>query len=232
MKTSPEPRPPRASLRRRTARIAAKLERVYGSPEYRERSVLTSLVGCILSQNTNDLNSGRAWRMLRRTFPTWAATARAPVDEVEEAIRVGGLAHSKAARIKAILARVRRERGAYSLEFLKDAPEDEAYTYLTSFDGVGWKTAAVVLLFAAGRDVFPVDTHIHRIAQRLGLVREGASRDEVFEEMRSLVPRGKAMSLHLNLIRFGRERCRKRSPLHDRCPLRRECLYVRGLVRF
>ena len=224
--------PPSAALRRRVARAAAILESAYGAPSYSERHVLDSLIGCILSQNTNDLNSGRAWRMLRRRFPTWSKAAKAPVEAIEDAIRIGGLSHCKALRIKAILADLKASRNRYDLDFLRDMSEDDAFDYLTAMSGVGKKTAAVVLLFAAQRDIFPVDTHIHRIAQRLGWVREGASRDEVFETMRRLVPKGKAMSFHINLLRFGRERCSKRSPNHLGCPLRRQCLYVRGLVAF
>jgi endonuclease-3 len=231
MKVNPAA-PSRATLRRKVSNAAAILEAVYGAPFYSEPHVLDSLIGCILSQNTNDLNSGRAWRMLRRRFPTWSKAAKAPVDEIEDAIRVGGLSHSKAMRIKAILADLKRSRNRYDLDFLRDMPDGDAFEYLTAMSGVGKKTAAVVLLFAAQRDVFPVDTHIHRIAQRLGWVREGASRDEVFEEMRSLVPEGKAMAFHINLIRFGRERCTKRSPNHDGCPLHSQCLYVRGHVAF
>jgi endonuclease III len=222
-----------AGLRRTVARIVAALEGVYGIPQSgRNERVLDSLVGCILSQNTNDLNSWRAWRNLKRRLPTWRKCAEAPVDEIRDAIRVGGLAPVKSRQIKEILMRVKATHGAYSLQFVCDMEIDGAFEYLTAMNGVGVKTAAVVLLFACGRDVFPVDTHIHRIAQRLGLVREGATRDEVFRAMRDLVPAGKALSLHINLIRFGRERCRKRGPDHEGCPLRRGCLYVKGLVKY
>jgi len=223
---------PGPALRRKVARIAATLEGVYGIPQPgRNERVLDSLIGCILSQNTNDLNSYRAWRNLRRRLPTWRKCAEAPVEEIRDAIRVGGLAPVKSRQIKDILMRIKAIRGAYNLQFVCDMAIDDAFEYLTAMKGVGVKTAAVVLLFACGRDVFPVDTHIHRIAQRLGLVREGAARDEVFYAMRDLVPKGKALSLHINLIRFGRDRCHKRGPDHDGCPLRRSCLYVRGLVK-
>ncbi|MHC4712198.1 MAG: endonuclease III domain-containing protein [Planctomycetota bacterium] len=222
-----------ARLRRRVARIARKLGAVYGKPKYNGGGpILDSLIGCILSQNTNDRNSGAAWRSLRERFPTWASAAAAPRRKIEESIRVGGLAPSKSARIKAILSDIKATRGEYKLEFLHRLPDEEAFEYLTAMNGVGVKTAAVVLLFAMGRDVFPVDTHIHRIAQRLGFVAEGASRDNVFEAMRGRVPKGAAYSLHVNLIRFGRDRCRKRKPLCKGCPLRADCRYVKGLVSF
>ena len=143
---------------------------------------------------------------------------------------MGGLAPAKSRRIKAILGEIYRERGEYSLEHLREMNDHAAFEFLKAMDGVGVKTAAVVLLFAMGRDVFPVDTHIHRIAQRLGFVPEGTSRDGVFEAIKPLVPKGKAHSFHVNLIRFGRERCRKRNPLCNGCPLRRACLRIKGLV--
>ena len=215
-----------AGLKRKVARVAAALERLYGIPgRDDDENVLDSLIGCILSQNTTDANSGRAWENLRRAFPTWARAAKADRRQIEKAIRVAGLAPSRSRRIKKILSRVKAKHGRYDLEFLRDATDEEAFSYLASLDGVGKKTAAVVLLFGLGRDVFPVDTHIHVIAQRLALVPEGTSRDGVFETMKALVPGGKAHSLHLNLIRLGKERCRRRSPACAGCPLRRGCLY-------
>ena len=225
--------PSRAALRRRVARAADVLDGVYGQyPRGRGEKVLDSLIRCILSQHTSDLNSGRAWRVLKQRFPTWRKAALAPVGEIEEAIRVGGLAAVKAPQIKDILTRTKAAHGRYDLQFVCDMEIDEAFEYLTAMKGVGVKTAAVVLLFACGRDVFPVDTHIHRIAQRLGFAREGATRDEVFYAMRGLVPAGKALSFHVNLIRFGRDRCSKRTPRHEGCPLRQMCLYVKGLVKY
>lgn len=218
-------------LRRKAGRVTSKLEAVYGTPEIQpDDSVLDSLVGCILSQNTTDTNSDRAWRNLKERFPSWEAAARADRRRLEAAIRVAGLGPSRSRRIKEILSYVRKTRGRYDLEFLRGLGDEEAFEYLAALKGVGRKTAAIVLLFALGRDVFPVDTHIHVIAQRLGLVREGASRDEVYEAMKPLVPRGKALSLHLNLVRFGKERCRKRNPSCAGCPLRTECLYVKTRV--
>lgn len=226
-------RPSPSALRRKVARVASTLERACGVPRFDGGGkVLDSLIGCILSQNTNDRNSGAAWRLLKKRFPSWAAAAAAPRREIENAIRVGGLAPSKSGRIKTILAEVKRSRGDYSLEFLHEMSNRDAFDYLTAMKGVGVKTGAVVLLFAMGRDVFPVDTHIHRISQRLGFVPEGSTRDETFEAMSDLVPKGKAYSFHVNLIRFGRQRCRKRKPACQGCPLRRACLYVKGLVTF
>lgn len=219
-------------LRRRTARVAHILERLYGVPSPGlDDSVMDCLIGCILSQNTTDVNSDRAWTSLKDRFSTWAAVARAPRKSLESAIRVAGLAPSRSRRIKAILDLVRRSRGSYSLEFLKCLSNEDAFDCLSSMNGVGAKTAAIVLLFGLGRDVFPVDTHVHVICRRLGLAPESASRDEVYESMKPLVPSGKALSLHLNMVRFGKDRCAKRNPLCTGCPLRRLCLHPRGLVR-
>ncbi len=228
------PHPPNpAALRAKVRRVAQKLEAVYPSPPYDgKRGVLDSLISCILSQNTNDASSGRAWFQLKKRFPTWEAAAAASARRIETAIRSGGLAPSKSKRIKAILTELGATRGEYSLEFIRKMSDDEAFSYMTNINGVGVKTAAVVLLFACGRDVFPVDTHVHRICRRLGLADEGATRDGVFYAMRPLVPGGKAYSFHINLIRFGRERCRKRNPLCECCPLRRQCLYIKGEVVF
>ena len=223
----------KAAVKRKVARTADALEKIYGMPKTaRPRKVLDSLIGCILSQNTNDLNSGRAWRSLKKAFPTWEKAARAPVSKIEAAIRVGGLAPSKSRRIKTILADLKRVHGKYELEFLKNSNDTQGFKYLMKIHGVGKKTAAVVLLFACGRDVFPVDTHIHRICQRLGAVPEGTTRDGVFEAMRDLVGKGKAHSFHVNMIQFGKHRCRKRNPVCKGCPLRRRCLRVKGEVTF
>jgi len=228
-KSRPKPRAAAAKARR----VVSALEKTYGEPPRGGRDgVLDCLISCILSQNTNDANSGRAWLRLKERFPTWRDAANARVRSIEAAIKPGGLAPSKSRRIKAILRQLHEERGEYDLEFLRDMNDDEAFRFMTAINGVGAKTAAVVLLFALGRDIFPVDTHIHRIAQRLGLAPEGSTREAVFEIMKPLAPGGKAWSLHVNLIRFGRERCRKRNPLCEGCPLREECLYVRGGVSF
>ena len=220
----------RAARRRKTAAVTRALERSYGRPKLGEKEeALDCLIGCMLSQNTTDSNSDRAWGRLRERFPRWEDAARAPAGRIEAAIRVAGLGRSRSRRIKAILTLVKERHGGYDLEFLRRMKSERAFEYLSSLDGVGKKTAGIVLLFALGRDVFPVDTHVHVICRRLGLASRGATRDEVFEEMASLVPRGRALSLHLNMIRFGKERCTKRNPECGGCPLRRHCVYVRGV---
>lgn len=217
-----------APLRQRLARIHRALKRRWGRlrrPAKRRRTGLDTLVGTILSQNTNDANSGEAFRRLKRRFPSWRAALDAPRREVERAIRVGGLAPGKSRAIQGVLRWLARERGRLSLDFVRRLSTAEAMERLTDLDGVGVKTAAVTLSFAYGREVFPVDTHIRRVCVRLGLAPEGATAEEVFETLGPHVPRGAAYSLHLQMIRLGREVCRARAPACGRCPLARMCPY-------
>ncbi len=158
-----------------------------------------------------------------RRFPTLPRLAAAPPRAVEEAIRAGGLARAKARAILAALRRLADERGAYTLDFLADMPLDRAREYLTSFPGVGVKTANVVLLFSFGRAAFPVDTHILRVARRLRLVPQNATLARAALLMEPHVPPGGHAPLHLNMIRLGRETCRPRNPRHGECPLLPVC---------
>jgi endonuclease III len=210
----------------RASQVADAIERLYGRPSkrYGRSNPLDTLVATVLSQNTNDQNSYRAWLSLRKRFPTWQKVSTAPVRALAESIKVGGLKNQKAQRIRQILRSIRDERGSYELNFLRQMSNEEAMTYLLSMKGVGSKTAACVLVFSLGRDVFPVDTHIHRICNRLGLVRT-KSADETYDTMASMVPGGRAYSFHINLIRFGRETCKAGKPLCGRCPLFEECIF-------
>ncbi len=183
------------------------------------------LVATMLSQNTSDRNSNRAYRELRRRFPGWQSVANAGLPALRAAIRVGGMANQKAPRIRGALRIIREQYGRYSLAALRRMPDEEAIDRLTALEGVGVKTAACVLLFSLGRDVFPVDTHVHRVCHRLGLVPPCPTPEKTFAAMRDLVPPGKAYSLHTNMIRFGRRICRSASPRCDRCPLFHECVY-------
>ncbi len=213
--------------RARVARVGRVLERHLGNPtqDHQLPPPLSMLIATILSQNTSDKNSHRAYQALRRRFPGWEAVAHANLGALRAAIRVGGMANQKAPRIRSILKSVRERYGRYSLEPLRDLSDQEVMDTLTAFPGVGVKTAACVLLFSLGRDVFPVDTHVHRICSRLGLVRDCPTPEKTFEAMRILVPPGKAYSLHTNMIRFGRRTCRSASPACERCPLFDECRY-------
>ena len=210
----------------RVSRIADALESQFGTPRPAQRRAnpLDTLIATLLSQNTNDRNSYRAWLSLRKQFPTWTTVHKARWKAIAKAIEVGGLKNQKAQRIKLILRSVLDERGSFSLEFLRRMSDDEAMDYLLRMKGVGSKTAACVLVFSVGRDVFPVDTHIHRICNRLALVRT-KSADETFDAMRTQLPKGRAYSFHVNLIHFGRQTCKSNNPQCSGCVLFDECAF-------
>ena len=212
-------------LRRKSFRIASRLETFLGVPQQAERLAgpLEMLIATILSQNTNDKNSHRAYKELRARFPTWKRLAGASVQSIADAIRTGGMANQKAARIKNTLHAVKQRFGTYSLAKLRSMSNEQVIGELIVLDGVGFKTASCVLLFSLGRDVFPVDTHIHRICTRLEL--SGGSRhpDDTYHIMKDLAPKGRGYSFHTNLIRFGRLVCRSTHPYCGDCPLFSEC---------
>jgi len=214
----------KSKVKASTRRVIALLEREYGVPHRSRRSdPLESLIVTILSQNTNDINRDKAYRSLRKRFRSWQEMHDAPVREIAEAIRVGGLANIKSERINEILHSVKKERGDFDLSFLRDLPAEEAEEALLSHKGVGLKTAKVVLLFSLGKNVFPVDTHIHRLSKRLGLVPEKATRQHTHDIMAHLVPPEKMHSFHLNLIAHGRKICKARDPRCPDCLLNRLC---------
>ncbi len=184
---------------------------------------LRNLVLTILSQNTTDANRDRAFAALMTRFPTFPLLAAASPEDVEETIRVGGLARAKAKAILSALSRIHRERGEYSLDFLSGMSLPDARGYLTSFPGVGVKTANVVLLFSFRKEAFPVDTHILRVTKRLGLVPPSADLSRAALLLEPHVPPGEPMPFHMNLIRLGREICRPREPLCPECPLLAVC---------
>jgi endonuclease-3 len=213
---------PKRPDRRRLRTVVERLAAEYGRPVLRpHRSPVDELLLTVLSQNTNDRNRDVAYRRLRERFSSWEEVRDAPVEELEEAIRPGGLAPTKAVRIQQIL----RALEGSDLCWLEDAPLDEARSYLCSLPGVGRKTAACVLLFSFGRPDVPVDTHVYRVATRLGLFRPGASFNEAHEELLRLAGRDpqEAYETHVLLIRHGRRTCTARSPACAECPLRRMC---------
>lgn len=205
------------------------LAREYGrkrAPQAGSRpSALDELVLTVLSQNTNDRNRDRAWRSLRRQFPRWEQVAKARRQDLVAAIRVGGLAEQKAERIQALLRRIRKSEGRYSLARVCRMPAAEARDYLLSFQGVGEKTAACVILFACGQPAFPVDTHILRVSQRLGLLPAKATAQRAHERLGKLVPPAGMYEFHLNLIAHGRGVCRARKPQCPVCCLKERCRY-------
>jgi endonuclease-3 len=206
--------------------IQAALLRAYGTPTWRpHHPPLDELVLTILSQHTSDINSFRAFKMLRAALPTWEAVRDAPVAEVAEAIQSGGLAQVKAPRIQAVLRRIWEERGSFDLAFLQAVPLAEARTWLTNLPGVGPKTAACVLLFSCGRPAMPVDTHVHRVSRRLGLVPDRVSAEGAQLLLEAMVPPDDYYAFHLNVIRHGREVCKAPRPHCEVCVVRAWCAY-------
>ena len=177
------------------------------------------LVETILSQNTSNKNSAAAYRQLRRRFRTWNEVADAPVEEVERWIRTAGLSRIKAPRIQIILRQLREERGRISLEFLKRLPPEQAAAYLRRFKGIGPKTIACLLLFAFQMPVFPVDTHIHRIARRLKWIGPKVSAEKAHTLLEPAISPDHRYEMHILLIDHGRQICRAINPACERCPL-------------
>jgi endonuclease-3 len=214
-------RPP---ARERVARLRSRLLDVYGRPcAPPHGDPLGELVLTVLSQSTNDRNRDVAFLRLRDRFDGWEAVQAAPVDEVEEAIRPGGISKVKSVRIKAILEDVAERTGSLDLSWMRDAPVEESRAFLCALPGVGRKTAACVLLFAYGLHDVPVDTHVSRVGMRLGLLQPGAPFVRLHDQMLALTPPGAELELHLNLLRHGRRTCHAQRPACAACPLRRSC---------
>jgi endonuclease-3 len=207
-------------------KINALLEREYGIPK-RERRVdlLDVLVQTILSQNTNDQNRDRAYQRLKSQFPRWEDILKGKRRGVVEALRPGGLARQKAKRIVDILQWLKKREGKVSLTFLKGMGEEEIKETLGDLKGIGPKTVHCLLLFGLGREAFPVDTHILRVGKRLGFIPEEIDAEKAHSWMVPLVPKGKALSLHINLIRHGRFVCKPKNPRCSDCFVKKECLY-------
>jgi endonuclease III len=245
-------KPPTA---RRVRAIRDRLRSVYGIPVMAPHGrPLDELVLTVLSQSTNDRNRDVAFLRLRERFDCtrvaggathrvgrgdagggassgtdWHAVLAAPVSEVEEAIRPGGISKVKSARIQAILAAIAARprdpdpEDPLSLDWMRSAPVAESRDYLTALPGVGRKTAACVLLFSYGLRDIPVDTHVSRVGMRLGLLRTGAPFEELHDQMLALTPPGEELELHVNLLRHGRRTCHARTPACGRCDLARMC---------
>jgi endonuclease-3 len=204
--------------------IVQRLEDAYGPRRWRKRrSGIDGLVQTILSQNTSDVNSTAAFRVLTRRFPRWDAVCDAPKSAIEAAIRSGGLSRIKAPRIKRALQSIRQSRGRLSLDFLARLPLDEAQAFLESIDGVGPKTACCVLMFCYNRPALPVDTHVHRVALRLGLIPPTCSAVAAHEHLGRICPAELVYPFHVLLVEHGRRTCRARNPLCLRCVLADRC---------
>lgn len=207
--------------------IYLRLNRFFGEPIWAPcPDAVDELIATILSANTNDINSGRAFAQLKARFgDDWDAVRLAPLDEIKAAIRPAGMYHQKAAHLVATLEQLKREQGDYTLAHLATLPVQEALAYLTRLPGVGHKTASIVLLFCFNLGAFPVDTHIQRISQRLGVEHRRASPEKIKASWEALLPPSSFYALHLNLIRHGRQICLARLPKCALCPLQTVCDY-------
>lgn len=213
-------------LAKRALKIHERLLEFYGEPVWRNPlPAIDELVSTILSQNTNDINRDRGFNALRTRFGTWEEVRDAQAVDVVNAIRPAGLANQKGPRIQQVLRSITEERGNLDLSFLADLSVDEAKAWLRRFNGVGPKTAAIVLCFSLGKYAFPVDTHIYRVTGRIGLRPEKMSVEQAHPYLESLFPPATYYAAHLNIIRLGREICQARRPRCEVCPIIKLCDY-------
>ena len=211
--------------------VHQKLLAFYGDPIWRNPlPAIDELVSTILSQNTNDINRDKAFNALRARFPTWEQVRDAPEAAVIDAVRVAGLGNQKGPRIQKVLQAIQAERGNLDLSFLMELPLEEARSWLTKFNGVGPKTAAIVLCFSLGRPAFPVDTHVYRVTGRIGLRPLEMNVEAAHPYLESIFPPETYYAGHLNILRLGREICHARKPNCAACPLRDDCDYFRSKV--
>jgi len=206
--------------------VYRRLAEVYGLPQWRNTlPPLDELISTILSQNTNDRNRDLAFQRLRERFSTWEAVRDAPTEAVIEAIRPAGLGNQKGPRIQQVLRQISAERGSLDLSFLQDWPAEEALAWLMRFQGVGPKTAAIVLVFSLGKPAFPVDTHIYRVSGRIGLRPPHLTVEQTHQYLAGVFKPDQYAPGHLNLIRLGRETCHARKPNCSACPVNGLCLF-------
>jgi endonuclease-3 len=218
-------------LAQRAVKVHEKLLAYYGDPVWRNPlPAIGELVSTILSQNTNDVNRDRAFDALRAKFPTWEEVRDAKTDQVIEAIRVSGLANQKGPRIQQVLKAITEERGSLDLSFLKERSVNEARNWLTKFNGVGPKTAAIVLCFSLDMPAFPVDTHVYRVTGRIGLRPERMTVEQAHAHLESIFPPETYYAAHLNIIRLGREICTARKAMCEKCPLVKLCDYGKSYI--
>jgi len=222
-------------VRERLSLIVRRLNGSYGRPAHaRDGDPLDSLIGTVLSQNTTDVNSHRAFAELKARFPSWDEVLAARPQRIASAIRSGGLGEIKSRRIKRILREVEGDRGRLDLGFLRRWPADKAREYLTALPGVGPKTAACVVLFSLGKPAFPVDTHVLRVSKRLGILEPKTTMERAHDVYEALLNSGAPgedrtwdrqamLELHLGLVRHGREVCHPRRPECGRCTLAELC---------
>jgi endonuclease-3 len=229
---------PQSALRAKALLICRLLEKEYGRPESRKGKPMDILIRTILSQNTSDTNSDRAFDALKKRYKDWDSLLKADTKEIARTIRAGGLANIKAKRIKKALIGLKAKSGKLSLDFLKGMEVEDALSFLRSLHGIGPKTAAVVLCFGFGMPTLPVDTHVFRVSSRLGLLGELDARkkkarislEKAHGLLREIVPEKFVVSFHLNMIEHGRTICRAQRPKCHQCVLRRDCDYFAYVV--
>lgn len=214
------------SLKRKIAKINSLLIQKFGIPDKNKKTPdpVDLLIATILSQNTNDRNSYKAFRNLKDNFKNWDELEKMPASKIEKYIKIAGLGKQKSNAIKGFLKQLRKEQGRISLNYLNKMGNREIIEYLTKYSGIGVKTASCVLLFSMERNICPVDTHVHRTTNRIGLV-DTKTPDKTFMIINEYLPDGIAHQFHTNLIRLGREICKPARPLCAACPLIKVCEY-------
>ena len=217
-------------LRDKAVKIDLLLEKAYGVPKPgRNVDVLDELILTLLSHNTNDVNRDKGYAELRKRYPTWEIVRKTPREDIEDAIRVAGLAPAKSGYIKDTLDFIVENWGKLDIDWVCDKDPEWVEDTFTQVKGIGVKTINVVLSFACNADRFPVDTHINRICARLGFVPENSSPEKTYKLMADIFPKGKAYSFHINIITHGRQTCKARNPLCNECNLRRHCVYYKKI---
>lgn len=210
------------AIRNKLRSVDRLLEKEYGVPKRKRMDPLDELILTILSQNTNDRNRDRAYAAMRNAYPTWRDVMNAPLARLQKVLKPGGLAKTKSRRIQKILRSIAK-RGQVSLNYLQRLPTEDVERELKSFEGVGPKTVCCVLLFALGREAFPIDTHIFRVLGRLGVIPSRMTVAKAHEYVPQFVPEGRSHVLHLNIIAHGRTVCHPRNPACSNCILKRHC---------
>jgi len=212
------------------SKVTQLLKKEYGEHNRGGRGdPVDTLVETILSQNTTDKNSSRAFSNLKKAFPSWESILKADPRKIQKAIHSGGLPGIKARRIKHVLREIKRRRGRLSIDFLRDIPAEDAMDFLRSIKGIGPKTASVLLIFRFNKPIMPLDTHNLRVAKRLGIIPQKMSSEKAHKLMNKLVPDKEKKSLHINFIIHGRNVCTARNPRHEECILKNLCDYYRNL---
>jgi endonuclease-3 len=207
--------------------VIEKLEETYGVERWQKknRNPLDVLIKTVLSQSTSDWNRDLAWDVLKHRYPNWEEVLKLSKDELADTIRSAGLANQKSERILNILQWIKNEHGILNIDFICGLPTEKVVEVFTRLKGIGIKTISVVLAFACGKDIFPVDTHVHRLCRRFGFVPKNAAAEKTHDLMQQLVPAGKSYSFHINLLKHGRQICKAQNPQCGLCPVFEWCEY-------